>query len=719
MPPKFNSIDRVNQPSEEREIYRKQGEDFVDAHKRLLHSFAEDVSLKFKMGNQFLIDYEQGTVQLDSQWFFERGYNKEQILWAVFHELSHFKDFSNDKEGMLASFEYMKQKAEDLSNESGMDPQLAYRTYHALFNCLDDIYVNRTVSRHASYYESNRQGGAHVEELYREKLFKEADFTNIVHEDGTTSSLPHHLQFAYYLLRKAMLPEEEITVSQEVRDLLEKEVEIEGNVYSTESLVNTLMVPGREDVSVSERHEYVKEHIMPLYEELLQRDINNNEEPPQQQENDDTSSSGEESTEDNEQDSEGQSNQEEQGVSQEQEASEAGASDDQVDQGEKAEQSQSERQRGKFEEWSDIHEQYESQSPDQLAEDEIREVVERREEEKAEDDQDEVPEKIESRDVNSYRDSIDKNWAAQHEIEGRDIYRELQNLREIEDSIAPYLNDLTELWQNIITGSSIEITQVKDNAHTSGSGINIDSIIDNMGSLYAGHTAPRIYEKTVQKESVVEKPEVIRVRLVVDRSGSMYDDEKQEVLSQALVLVLRSLQQFNEILDLTRGTTGSKLKAETQVLGFSDRLSIIKELENEGYLSDPTIDILNALRSSGAENGRTYDHLALDYVLQNQDELNQQRIAQGKVLDILFEITDGGSSDAGATRDSLKNVGEVGVHANAFQIGRVGRDETRAFNYAWNSEEQDKRGLVVGENIEAIVPVLAEALKRYLGGVKI
>ena len=209
MPPKFpiSNIEKTSTRPPTLEEYKKQGEDFVNSHRKLFASFAEDVSIKFKMLDKFQIDYETGIVQLDSNWFFERGYNKEQILWAVFHELSHFRDFANDKEGLLGSFEHIKQKADRLAKETGMDPELAYKTYHTLFNCLDDIYVNKVVSRRASYYESNRQGGKHVEDLYREKLFKDTDFTKVEQGDGSFAEIPRHLQFAFYLLRKAMLPE--------------------------------------------------------------------------------------------------------------------------------------------------------------------------------------------------------------------------------------------------------------------------------------------------------------------------------------------------------------------------------------------------------------------------------------------------------------------------------------------------------------------------------
>ena len=258
--------------------------------------------------------------------------------------------------------------------------------------------------------------------------------------------------------------------------------------------------------------------------------------------------------------------------------------------------------------------------------------------------------------------------------------------------------------------------------YASGHELNIDSVVDNIGSIYAGQALPRIYDRMAMKEAFVEKPEVIRVRLAIDRSGSMGDDDgtKERVLFQTLVLILRSLQQFNEMLNLTRGTTGSKLKVETQVLGFSDTLTIIKKLESEIVEeSNPTVEILNTLRMSKHENGRTYDHLALNHVINTQDEISRQKIKQGKILDLLFEITDGGSSNEESSKEAVNKMNEAGVHTNAFQIGKVNESERRTFNYVWNSNQGDRKGLIVGADIEKLIPAITEALKRYLMTVKI
>ncbi len=707
------------------ENYKKTGEDFINAHKRLFDTFAEDVSISFKMGDAFFIDYKNGYISLDSKWFFEKGYNKEQILWATFHELSHFRDLIQDKEGVMGSFEHIKEKANVLSKNSGMDERLAYDTYHTLYNCLDDIYVNKVVSRNASFYEQGRQGGKHVEQLYKEKLFKDADYAK---DTDPTNALPHHLQFAFYLLRKAMLPEDGIQVSEEVKNALQTRIEIGSKTYTPEELVQSFMVPHKsKDTTATTRHEYLKKYIEPIYESLIKKDLEekdrqeDKQNPDQNQSNQDQSGdSTEESDEGNPEENKSENEPNKQGRPENGDGKEEQKSSDSAEQMSTQISDKIEDQ-NKFAKWAAAHKEFAANSPDQIDHGQMEKFAENEEHKREENNKkDEQSPQKPPESGRTIQANADRDWAERNETKDRDIYRELKELRQIEESILPHLNSLTELWQSIIAGRSREITSSKERLHASGSDLDVDSVIDNIGSIYAGQVAPRIYEKNIFTERLVEKPELIRVRLVVDKSGSMNDERKQKVLQQTLVLVLRSIQQLNEMLDMTRGSTGSKLNVETQVLGFSDNFIELKKLESDQQSMDvdPTLAVLNVLRQAGAENGSTYDNLALKHVLSNQDEQSLQKIKIGKMLDLLFEITDGGSSAPFESQRAVEKMEDAGIHSNAFQIGKVNDEEKRLFNQVWNNSGT-KKGQVVGADIEKLVPAVTEALKKYLRGVQL
>ena len=94
------------------ELARVEGEmnALLQSHEQLFLAFAEDVSLRFVPSNMFAIDLEKGIVHFDLKWFVEQGYSKEQIIWAAFHELSHFRDLAADPERMMANYEYTERK---------------------------------------------------------------------------------------------------------------------------------------------------------------------------------------------------------------------------------------------------------------------------------------------------------------------------------------------------------------------------------------------------------------------------------------------------------------------------------------------------------------------------------------------------------------------------------------------------------------------------------
>ena len=178
--------------SEELKEYQKEGQGMIDSYRKFFMTYAKDVSLDFKMSDGFYIDLENGEVNLDTKWFAEKSFSKEQILWANLHELSHFRDLASDPERMMKNFDYIKKQAkktgammmdkwektcgasnpefiENLKKQkpiSKKDPsqtmnaveQTAYKIHHTFYNIFDDIYVNNLVARKAPRYEKGEKG---------------------------------------------------------------------------------------------------------------------------------------------------------------------------------------------------------------------------------------------------------------------------------------------------------------------------------------------------------------------------------------------------------------------------------------------------------------------------------------------------------------------------------------------------------------------------------
>jgi hypothetical protein len=94
-------------------------------------------------------------------------------------------------------------------------------------------------------------------------------------------------------------------------------------------------------------------------------------------------------------------------------------------------------------------------------------------------------------------------------------------------------------------------------------------------------------------------------------------------------------------------------------------------------------------------------------------------LKSGKLMEITLEITDGGSSNKEGARAAVDALDREGVVTRAFQIGTVSAGERAAFDEVWNTGRAEPYGQVVGPDIAQLIPAVTQALKRYLGAVRL
>ena len=193
-------------------------DELLRRYQKFLTTFAKDPSLRFKAGERFMIDLDEGIVSNDVRWFAERELTEAQIIWAHLHEITHFRDLAEDRAGMEKRFIYEVERAQQtggvlmqkwidaagsadhpyIENLKRTQPirkdgktslngpeVAAFKMRHTFFNILDDIWVNSSVARHAPRYASGTSGGDEVLTLYQKKLFVGTDY----------QKSPRHLQF--------------------------------------------------------------------------------------------------------------------------------------------------------------------------------------------------------------------------------------------------------------------------------------------------------------------------------------------------------------------------------------------------------------------------------------------------------------------------------------------------------------------------------------------
>lgn len=683
--------------SPELEQYQKEAQALLDSYSRFFTTFARDVSLRFKLSNGFFIDLEKGEVNLATQWFAEKGFNKEQILWAVLHELSHFRDLAEDPEYMMKNFEYIRKQAKKTGETmmqkweqafgssdselignlkkqrpaSAKDPsvtmnaveQAAYKIHHTFYNIFDDIYVNNLVARKAPVYEQQEKGGQEVIRLYREKLFAKTDY----------SQLPRHLQFTYTLLREEMVKDEQVITSDEVTQALEQKILFQGKDYTPRQLVEQFLLPkANRDTKAGQRYFLLQKTLEPIFEKLLLKDLEDwQPKKPQKQEQQPGEGEGESEP--------GQANPFS-GDYKEFEENNPDQFDDQ-----------------NIGEWADKHEQDQKEAKVQKATQSTEEN--KSTEEKAKEGQ----------------EKIDKQWAEKNNLN----YETLKKFRKLENEVAPYLQDLSELWQSIVFASSRNVERELEGHYRTGTELDIQKTINEWPEIQK-HDLDKVevMKRMVSKEVLVKKPDLIRVRISGDLSGSM-DKDKRHILQQCFVLLLSSLNEFNTYLNLTRKETKSKLEVDTEAWIFGNDAIKIKQLRSDSGLDDEQIEMIRIFEKLDNTIGLTYNNAVLEKINESLTLEDRDKIAQDKIMEMVFEITDGGSSNPIKARQEVDSLLESKVIVRAFQIGVVDAREKELFNQVWNTNREEKLGEIVGEHIENLLPAITKLLKHYLGNVKL
>lgn len=713
------SEEKKQQEKETRE-YKKQGQEMIDSYRAVFARFAQDISLRFKMSDAFKIDLENGEVHNAAKWYKEKDFSKIQILWANLHELSHFRDWKENPEKMKENFDYifklakktgaiMMKKWEEKYGAS--DPefieklkkqipiskknktqtlnkveQAAYKIHHTFYNIFDDIYVNNLISRKIPMFEEGGEGASEVKRLYKEKLFAEFDYSN----------LPRHLQFDYYPIRKQMVPDEEVILSDELSEIMNKKIKFQGKEYTPVEIVENFLKPKKNrDTKAGERYFILKTVLEPVFTELLMKDLDEWEpEKPKQQEK---------KTKDK--DKEGEN--EEQGEGgEEEEGEESSVNPFQDDYDE-----YDENNPDKFgdEEIDDWHKKYSKDKQDE----EAREAKEKADEEKG------AGEKAEET-----QNALDNAWCARHKVD----YKTLTEFRAIEKEIAPYLEELSKLWRKIVYGGGKEIKIDLQGHFKEGEEIDILKTIEEYPRIEKGDLDKvEIMKKQVRVEIPVKKPELIRVRLSGDMSGSM-NEEKLKILRQCFVLIISSIEEFNKYLNFTRAKTKSKLKADTEGWIFGNTAEKIKFFKSEAGAEKEQEQKIKIVEKMKTAVGNTFDHLPLEKIAESIPNHEKNKILNKKIMEIVFEITDGGSSNANKSREAIEKLLSLGIIVRAFQIGKVNKMEREIFNYVWNMEtgasgelvlRKEPLGEVVGEDIKNLLPSMTKALIKFLKSVRL
>ena len=119
--------------------------------------------------------------------------------------------------------------------------------------------------------------------------------------------------------------------------------------------------------------------------------------------------------------------------------------------------------------------------------------------------------------------------------------------------------------------------------------------------------------------------------------------------------------------------------------------------------------------------GGTDDATPLGDILSGLTSDEKEKIKQGKLKKIVFEITDGQPDNSVLTPERLTKLAEAGVVVVGFQIGDVNENERSTFRSIWDNDRKNgnKRGIFIGAEIDKLPESLMNALAGLLNDIRI
>lgn len=650
------------------------GEAFVKRYATLFNSMAKDNSLSYELGNGFWIDLKAGKVSVDVgffTWMRERGLDETHALWAICHEQGHFYDLRNEPEEMLKRYEYLERRSAELaprilekmrevhgsvpdyltkpvvfgSGKSRKTPYInawIYRMLHRhVYNALDDMFVNAEIGQRAATFRPGGEKAEEVTRLYRDFLFptdprnpgtppRELEAADFVGSDPA-QAMPMSYQLCDALLRRRMVPNQAVLVSDEVRaahgafaDETARQLGItfEKSVHTLTSSANP------EAKSVKWRTERIRRLVEPVWLQLLLKDLETMPLPPPPQENDGKGGG-----------KEGQG--------------EEGEPEDDKDKG------KPQKGEGKGEGEPEPHDPWDSQEdhPEPIDLDVIRDFIKQKKEmereKRTEERRETKVKQMSAQDrVNAAQAERDEKICKKHDVDPAlaELYRDLER------DMKPYERELGEVFEELMRSIEERMRKFWVRGFRSGR-FNVNHFITKYGVDLVNEDVPFMpfealdaHDRREFESRLSLKPDTLRIRLLFDGSGSMTED-RLLALKRLYVLLHGAIRSFEATVNLKFRLQNS-IVTDVEVTRFGTASDCETILDFTNGKLPPDKEMAARFRALGGITGTspgTCDAAAYWKIAQGMSAEEKQRLMDGKVKEILFEVTDGAQNESTKT----------------------------------------------------------------------
>jgi hypothetical protein len=205
----------------------------------------------------FAFDHQRREIIVSTRLIEKLNLETEEKKYIFLHELGHLIQLFQDPQSYLESFEITKKKAE----KGKENKELYQRAWRNFFNVFQDIHDNSMIRALMPIYQKEERLEKLPENFYSRKLFPEIDY----------SQDPLSVQFLEYLLRRMMVPDEEVIISERVKREIKQKLSFFGTDYdSLEAFVREEIFNSTK--TIKDIMFILKEFLMPIYEKLLEED---------------------------------------------------------------------------------------------------------------------------------------------------------------------------------------------------------------------------------------------------------------------------------------------------------------------------------------------------------------------------------------------------------------------------------------------------------------
>jgi hypothetical protein len=283
-------------------------------------------------------------------------------------------------------------------------------------------------------------------------------------------------------------------------------------------------------------------------------------------------------------------------------------------------------------------------------------------------------------------------------------YNSYQNMK---SSVAEYSKELSKFWGELL-GRQRELRKISSHLAESGSKMNTNAVIRNFSSLSQG-VPIKIFEKTVRGyQEGNEKPREVRFRIVLDRSGSMADGGRLEVLKQMYTVLMESFQNYKTRAKISGAIKdGTFIDFRTECWGYGSEVESMKQLSPVMEINEQAV-IISTFAKIIPNMGNTLDeHMIATLDKKITQDRNISNKSDKKSLDVIFYFTDGSPSNIDAVNETLNNIDTKNVLWRAFQI----ESDSPEFDTIWNGQTNTKGSPVT---LETMIPTVIKQLEEIV-----